>query len=421
MDGLPLEGIRVVTLTVVWAGPFAEMLLADWGAEVIRVESTQQLLSVSRGALARPPHVAVVNASPQASYKDNEAGKRPWNRMARFNYHARNKLGCTMDLMQPKGKDLFKQLIAKSDVFIENNSAGVADRLGIGWAVLKEVNPRLVMISLPGYGNYGPYKTFRGFGVQQEATSGHTWLRGYPDLDPGTNTVVYHADACSGTQAAFAVMLALRQRRRTGRGQFIDLAQTETAISHQADAVIDYTMNGRVRRTTGNRHSSAAPCGAYRCRGEDEWVTITVFDDKDWEGFCRALGDPEWTADEKFSSSVRRWENQDELDRLVEAWTSQRNNYEVMYALQKEGVAAGPVISSKDAFDDPHLVERGHFEELYQEDCGKYLTPSFLWRARNTPNSIQRPAVRLGEHNEYVYKEILGVSKEEYAQLAVLC
>ncbi|MDO8672279.1 MAG: CoA transferase, partial [Dehalococcoidia bacterium] len=410
MGGLPLEGIRVTTLTVVWAGPFAEMLLADWGAEVIRAENLQYFSPSTRGPMARPPEIAVRGALTRHSYMNDEAGERPWNRAVLFNYHARNTLSCTMDVTQQKGKEIFKQLIAKSDVFIENNSGGAVDRLGFGYEALSTVNPRLIMVSMPGYGCYGPYKSYLGFGKHLEATGGHTLLRGYPDLDPGTNTDVYHADACSGAKAALAVMMALRHRRRTGKGQFIDLAQVESAICHQAAAVLDYTMNGHVRSTTGNRHPSAAPCGAYRCIGEDEWVAITV-GDSDWAGFCRALGlsngRTDWTEDARFSTAIGRWQNQDELDRLVEHWTSQRTNYEVMYALQKEGVAAGPVISNKDAWDDPHLIERGQFAELYQEDCGAYSTPTFPWRAKNTPNSIRSSAVLLGEHNEYVYKKLL--------------
>ena len=417
MKKLPLEGIRVTSLTLVWAGPFAEMLLADWGAEVIRVESTQRWPTSTRGFLARPPAAYVKNSSLLACYWNSEAGERPWNRCTIFNYHGRNKLGCTMDIAQPKGKEMFKRLIAKSDVFIENNAAGVVDRLGIGYEALKEVNPGLVMVGLPGYGNTGPYKSFHGYGAHQESTGGHTWLRGYPDLGPGANNLVLHVDAAAGALAAYSVMLALRHKRRTGKGQFIDLAQTEACVTHQFDPAMDYILNGRVRGATGNRHSSAAPCGAYRCKGEDEWVAITVNDDREWAGFCRAIGNPELTKDEKFSSCVDRWNNQDELDKLVEAWTSERNNYEVMYALQKEGVPAGPVISNKAAFDDPHLKKREVFEQLYQEDCGTYLTPAFLWRAEKTPNRIRKPAVRLGEHNEYVYKELIGVSEEEYAQL----
>ncbi|MDO8673461.1 MAG: CoA transferase [Dehalococcoidia bacterium] len=417
MGRLPLEGIRVAATTIVWAGSFAEMLLADWGAEVIKVESLDRFPTSTRGYLPRPTQLYVQNAPPTAAYPQNEAGARPWNRCSLFNYHARNKLSCTMDLTRPEGKELFKRLIAKCDVFIENNAYGVVDRLGIGYEVLKEITPGLIMVSLPGFGATGPYKDFRGFGMHQEAFAGHTWLRGYPDLDPSATAPVVHNDACAGANAAYAVMIALVQRRRTGAGQFIDLAQTEAAISHHADAVLDYTMNGRARESTGNRHASAAPCGAYRCRGEDEWVAITIYDDLDWTGFCRTLGNPAWTKEDRFSSSLTRWNNQDALDRLVENWTSRQSSYEVMYALQEQGVAAGPVISNKDAFDDPQLIERGQFEELHQEECGNYLTPGLLWRAEYTPNRIRLPAVRLGEHNEYVYKEVMGISDDEYARL----
>ncbi len=420
MAGLPLEGIRVVDITVIYAGPFAAMNLADWGAEVIRVESIKHFQVLTRGSIARPPQEIVSNpvrTGGLATYCQRDVSFRPWNCWTLFNAHARNKLGCTMDLTQPRGKELFKRLIKVSDVFLESNAPHVMENLGLTYDVLREVNPKLIMLSMPGFGSYGPYKYYRSLGVHQECFIGHTFLRGYPDSDPSTTTTLYHADEAAGATAAFAVLAALHYRNRTGKGQFIDMAQAEATMPHLGEAIMDYTMNKRVQTSTGNRLPGAAPCGCYRCRGEDRWINITVTSDGEWEGLCRAMGNPEWANDDRFSDSLSRGENQDELDRRIEEWTVKQNHYDLMYLLQGEGVPAGPVIFEDDAYTDPHLRERGFFEELTHEECGTHLYPGLGWKMSKTPNHLRLPPVRLGEHNEYVYKQLLKVSDDEYGEL----
>jgi len=420
MAKLPLEGIRVVDITVIYAGPFATMNLADWGAEVIRVESTKHFQVLTRGGMARPPQEIVSNPTRTgglATYCNRDVTFRSWNRWTLFNAHARNKLGCTMDLTQPRGKELFKKLIQVSDVFLESNTPHVMENLGLTYDVLKEVNPRLIMLSMPGFGQYGPYKYYRSLGVHQECFIGHTFLRGYPDSDPSTTSTLFHADEAAGATAAFAVLAALHYRDRTGKGQFINMAQAEATMPHLGEAIMDYTMNKRVQTSSGNRLPGAAPCGCYRCQGEDRWINITVTSDEEWEGLCRAIGEPQWTREERFSDSPSRDKHQDELDKLIEEWTIKENHYTLMYLLQREGVPAGPVIFEDDAYTDPHLKERGFFEELTHEECGTHLYPGLGWRMSKTPNNLRLPPVRLGEHNEYVYKQVLKVSDEEYRKL----
>ena len=420
MAKLPLQGIRVVDITVIWAGPFATLNLADWGAEVIRVESIKHFQVLTRGGNARPPQDLVSNPTRTgglATYCNRDVSFRPWNRFTLFNAHARNKLSCTMDLAQPKGKELFKRLIQASDVFLESNAPHVMEHLGLTYDVLKEVNPGLIMISMPGFGNYGPCKYYRALGAHQEGFIGHTHLRGYPDSDPSTTSTLFHADEAAGAHAALAVLLALYYRNRTGKGQFIDMAQAEATMPHLGEAIMDYTMNKRVQTSSGNRLPGAAPCGCYHCQGEDRWINITVSTDKEWEGLCRAMGNPQWTREERFSSSLSRDRNQDELDKRIEEWTVTQDHYALMYRLQREGVPAGPVIFEDDAYNDPHLKERGFFEELTHTECGTHLYPGLGWRMSKTPNNLRLPPVRLGEHNEYVYKQVLKVSDEEYMEL----
>ncbi len=434
MAKLPLAGIRVVDITVIWAGPYATMFLGDWGAEVIRVESCQHFPLYTRGIMRNPPLEWVQKRVGYGTHK--KEGHNPetaHNTFHIFNAHARNKLSMTVNLQKPEGKDIFKRLIAVSDVFVESNSPRVKERLGITWEDLKKVNPGLIMLSLSAFGDTGPYKYYRALGAHQEGFGGHTYARGYAKEDPSTTTTLYHTDEAGGIAGALAVMMALYQKRRTGEGQYIDAAQVEAFIPHLAQGVMDYTMNGRITERVGNRDYHGAVQGCYRCadaRGKwvpgagdepmqeivDTWVNITVTDN-DWPRFCRALGNPEWTAYPKFADHLSRLKNHDELDIHIENWTREHDHYEVMHILQNHGVAAGPVIDEQDAYSDPHLKERGFFEQMTQKDCGTHLYPGLPFKMSKIPNRLRLPPVRLGEHNEYVYKKILGLSDEEYDSL----
>lgn len=419
MAGLPLEGVRVLDLTVVWAGPFGTMLLADMGAKVIRVENVNVWPTYTRGIMARPPKELAAQYLPWTlGYPDRDPGQRPWNRVSMFNAHARNKLSCTIDLTHPRGRELFWHLVPLCDIVYENNAPETMEKLGITYETLRAARPDIIYVQVPGYGATGPYRNYRALGVHLEGAVGHTLLRTYPDLDPSQTSAVYTGDYLAGAVGAFAALLALHYRRRTGRGQHIDLAQAENAIAMLFQAYMDYALNGRIQTSLGNRDPAAVQ-GCYPCReeGRDRWVVITIRTDEEWQGFCRALGDPDWAHDPKFADPAQRRRHQDELDRHIADWTSQHTSYEVMHILQRHGVPAGAVMDAKDACEDPHLNARGFFQELHQEDCGTHRYPGLLWRYSRTPMSIRRGPVRLGEDNEYVYKELLGVSEEEYRTL----
>jgi crotonobetainyl-CoA:carnitine CoA-transferase CaiB-like acyl-CoA transferase len=425
MAKLPLEGVRVAATPVVFAGPFATMLLADLGAEVILVESIHHFPSITRGYMPKPPQAMVPTTGATfggtggiQTYVDHWAGDRPWDRFVMFHALGRNKLSCCIDLSRPEGVDVFKRLIKVSDVFFESNAADAMEKLGLTYDVLREVKSDLIYLSMPGLGCSGPHKYCSIFGAQLQALAGHTWLTRYPDLDyTTTQSLIFHSDAAAGATAAFAILCALRYRRRTGKGQFIDLAQLETVIPHLGEAIMDYTMNKRVREPLGNRHPSMAPHGVYRCRGDDKWVVIAVSSEEEWQGLCRAIGNPTWTTEERFLTALGRLEHQDELDRYVEAWTSTHDNYEVMCIMQKEGVAAGPVLDQRDALHDPQLASRGFFEVVSHREAGTHLYPGMLWKMSGTPLSIRKPPPCLGEHNEYVFKNVIGMSDEEIADL----
>ncbi|MCH7746192.1 MAG: CoA transferase [Chloroflexi bacterium] len=417
MPKLPLEGFRILDMTVVWAGTYCATLLADMGAEVIRIESTKAFVPLTRGLMAHPTESLIKNSMPMLGGMPGRVpGARPWNRSPTFNAHARNKLSMTVDLLQPRGMEMFKRLVKTSDVFVENNVSETMDKLGISYDMLKEQNPDIIMLRMPAYGNTGQYKNFRSLGIHMEGTIGHSLLRGYADMDSSANTPVYVADAAGGAQGAFAVMAALHYRKRTGKGQLIELAQAENALPYLGQFFMDYSMNARNGSTIGNRHPYAIQ-GCYPCAGEDRWVNITLFDDRDWEAFCKAIGNPEWSKDERFANLISRHNSHDEIDTHISEWTRQRDHYEVMRLLQDAGVAAGAVMDQRDAYNDPHLNERGMFEEVTQEDTGTHLYPGAPFKMTEPPLTIRRGPVRLGEDNEYVYKTLLEVSDEEYAEL----
>ena len=412
-ENLPLSGIRVLDITVVWAGPYCTSFLADMGAEVIRVESTARLPPPpTRGATAHPSE----DIAKSSGLPGGVPGARPWNRVPLFNAHARNKLSMTVDLLKPDGMDIFKRLAKISDVFVENNPSETMNKLGISYDMLREQNPEIIMVRMPAYGNSGPYRNFRGFGLHMESVVGHGLLRGYRDMDPTSNTSVLMADAAGGTQAAFGVLAALHHRNRTGEGQLIELPQAESVIPFLGTAFMDYSMNGRNASAIGNRHPHAIQ-GCYPCLGEDRWVVITIVDDSDWQAFVKAVGYPNWAMAEEFKDHISRYRNHDALDQHITEWTSERDHKEVMHLLQSAGVAAGAVLDQRDAYDDPHLKNRGVFEEAYQEDTGTHLYPGAPFKMSETPIRIRRGPVRMGEDNEYVYKTLLKVSDEEYAEL----
>jgi crotonobetainyl-CoA:carnitine CoA-transferase CaiB-like acyl-CoA transferase len=418
MSKLPLQGIRILDFTVVWAGPFATMLLADYGAEVIRVESLQFFPSVTRGVMARPDQ-DMLRAMPgyAGAYPEREPGRRPWNRHPMFNPHARNKLGMTIDLSRQRGRDLFLKLVGISDVLIENHSARFMENLGLTYAVLVQSKPDLIMVSMPAFGMSGPYKYYQGFGINVESVCGLTWLRSYPDADPTETSTTLHMDAVSGAGAAFAIMAALYHRRRSGKGQFIDFAQAENLLQSIGESLMDYTMNGRSQTSLGNRHPFMAPHGCYPCQGRDRWVVIAIANDAEWSSFCQALGNPAWAAEARFADAASRYRFQAALDGHIAAWTQQHHAWEIMHRLQQAGIAAGPVMREPDLFSDVHLHARGFFQVVTQAEAGTYPYPGAMWQMSKTPMTFRRPPVRMGEDNDYVYRELLKLDDGEIATL----
>ena len=415
---LPLQGVRVAALTIVWAGPYATALLSDLGAEIIRMESPNYSPYLTRGATPRPSQAYLDALSGwSGAMPDRKVGERPWNRWPLFNAHARNKLGMTVDLTQPSGQEVAHRLLQASDVFIENNVPETLEKLQLTYEQVSEVNPGIVMISMPAFGTTGPYKNYRALGVNNEGVAGHNSLRGYTDMDASALSPVFSADAAAGASAAFAAMAALHHRRRTGQGQYIEVSQTENFLPYLGEYFMDYFMNGRVGETMGNRQPHALQ-GCYPCLGDDKWINISIFDEAEWQGFCRVMEHPTWTTEPEFATHEDRRRYHDVLDTHIAEWTLQHDAHTVMGLLQGAGVPAGAVLDQADAFADPHLEARGFFQSAYQEDCGTHLYPSAPFRMSVTDPKIRTGPVRLGGDNEYVYKTVLGYSDGEYEALA---
>ncbi len=382
-----LDGIKVVDFTWHLTGPLSTKALSDCGAEVIRVESRKR------------PDIQRVGA-----------------KTGSFSQYNTGKLGITLNLATPKGLELCKRLIARADIVVENFAGGAMDRMGLGYEVLRRIKPDIIMCSSCMQGQTGPHAKHPGSGHKLTSLAGYSHITGWPDRDPGF--IGAYTDFIGPRFNIIAIMAALEYRRRTGKGQYLDMSQFENAVHFISALSLDYQSNNRAVARIGNQCEYAAPHNAYRCVGQDRWCTVAVFTDQEWRSFCGVIGNPEWTKDEKFATLRGRKANEEELDRHVEDWTRTRTAEEVMNSMQSHGVPAGVVETGEDILDkDPQYKYRNTFVQLDHPDGGKYRTqagPHFLMS--KTKFDVRR-APRLGEHNEYVFKGILGLSDAEYDAL----
>jgi benzylsuccinate CoA-transferase BbsF subunit len=311
---------------------------------------------------------------------------------------------------------VLSRLVRISDAIVENNTPSSLERLGITYEWLRGIRQDIIYVQLSSFGQTGPYRDYRALGLQVDAFCGHDMLRRYRDRDPSYNTWAVPSDFAGGVAAASACLLALLHRKRTGQGQHVDISMVENFLNLIGHIIMDYTMNGRVQESHGNRDPDMAQ-GVYRCKGEDRWIAITIATDQQWKGFVEAAGNPQWARAPHFATLTDRIRNQDALDACIQSFTSQYDHRELAELLQRRGVPAGPVLDDADAFADPHLQARGFFIPVSHADAGKHLYPGMPWKLSRTPLGVRTPPVRLGEHNEYIYKELLGYSDKEYREL----
>ncbi len=393
------ERLRVVDLSMGWAGPLVGAMLTEMGAEVIKIEDTRHF-DWWRGSLSMGP--------PE---------EHPIERSAVFNTVNRGKLGVTLNLADPRGVEVLKRLAVTADVLIENYSAGVMERLGLSYRVLSELNPRLVMISMPSFGAEGPERDARGYGNTVEAMAGVTGLTGYHDGGQPYTLSNALGDPIGGLNGMFAVMVALHERERTGRGQWIELAQVEAAIPLMAEAILDYQLTGKIPPPRGNRHPKHAPHGIYRCAGEDNWIAVGVESEAQWRALLGALGLEELAADPRFATAEARKRNEDALDDALSRAFGSREVEEIARRLIGAGVPAGQVNSAPAVMADEQIQARGFFVPVERAVVGTHLYPGAVARFSQTPLETDRPAPLLGEHNETVLREVLGMSDAEIEAL----
>ena len=385
---LPLTGVRVLDLSRVWAGPLATKFLADMGAEVIKVQPVRHF------ALDR---------------LDNATGY--WHQCNA------NKQAICIEFARPEGIALFKGLAAVSDVVLENFTPRVMPGFGLGYDVLSRINPQLVMISCPAMGTTGPEAGYAALGESIEALAGIVAQTGYRDEDRPMKSGINYADPIVGMQAAAAVLAALVHRRRTGAGQFIDLSMRETTVSLIGEQILDYAANGRLPQRIGNRHPFFAPQGAYRCRGEDQWLTICVRSDAEWRALCNVIGRPELAADPRVADVAGRRAHHDELDAILSEWAEAQDKHRATEALQAAGVAAAPVLHIPELIADPHLNARRFWVPVEQPGFGTHPYPTLPFQLTRAPVEVKTPPPQFAEHNRRVLGGLLGLSEAEVARL----
>ena len=400
MGKLPFEGIRVADFGWILAAPLASQWLATLGADVIRIESK------ARPDLVRSGAVGGVIPGPDPS----------WNRVATFNSVNYSKRGCTLDMTKPKAQELAYRIIEKSDVVNEAFTTPVVERFGLTYDKLKSIKPDIILIANSSLGKTGPLGDVAGMGPANQAFAGLPSMTGYEGGTP-TGMGGTWPDYTVGLTLAYLIISALYHRQRTGEGLYIDHSMAETVMSMIPGQLLDYSMNGRVAVPRGNRDDLAVPHNLYRCQGDDKWIAISVHDERQWAAFCKAAGHSEWLEDERFCDSFSRHLNVKELDALVTEWTLTLTNMEVMERLQAVGVPAGPSQNNEALINDPQLQFRNQFIETDHVEVGRRVSMGLQGQFSAIPERRYNAAPAMGQHNEEVFHDFLGLSREEIDRL----
>ncbi|MGD0074169.1 MAG: CoA transferase [Candidatus Binataceae bacterium] len=397
MADLPLSGIRVLDFSWAWAGPFCTLQLAHLGAEVIRLETAKR--------------VCVTRAIPP--FADNVPGP---NRAGYFNQYNQGKRSVLLDLSKPEAQEIARQLARHCDVAVQNFAAGVMDKLGLGYDRLRAMRPDIIMASLSGYGQYGPYREYVGYGPPAGALAGFFSTTGY-EGGPPCEIGISYADPNAGVYGSLSIMSALVHRARTGQGQHIDLSQWEAALVLMGEGMLEFAMNGRSPDRAGNHDRVMAPHECYPAKGEDQWVSIAVGTEAEWRSLCQAMGQPALADDPRFRTAELRKRNEAALDEIVSAWTSQQDKLAATEKLQSAGVATFPPLSNKELTEDRHLLERGYLVSLEHPEVGKRIHAGIPWTMSGTPCKVRSAAPLRGADTEAVLTELLGYTKADIERL----
>jgi benzylsuccinate CoA-transferase BbsF subunit len=399
MARLPLEGVRVADFTWIGAGSYTTKLLADFGADVIKVESSK----------------AIDPVRATGPFKDGKPGV---NRSGYFADRNTSKRAMTLNLKNPKARELARKLIAGSDIVANNFAPGTMEGFGLGYADVTVFKSDIIYISMSMQGASGPDAGYVGFGLTIGALCGMQYLAGPPDREPAGTGTNYPDHVPNPTHGAFAVLAALRHKRRTGQGQFIDFAQTEPTIALLGPELIDYTVNGRIAERRGNDNRNAAPRGAYPCKGKDRWIAISVYTDEQWRALVEVLAAEHALGAAQWRTSAGRYAERRQLDALMGTLTVNREAEQLMHALQARGVPAGVVQNAQDLIDhDPQLAHRGHWVRLPHKEMGTTIYNAPPFHLSRTPADLRRAAPLLGEHTEEICTQLLGVDAADLATL----
>ncbi|HTY55042.1 MAG TPA: CoA transferase [Candidatus Binataceae bacterium] len=395
----PLDGVRALDLTTFWAGPQPAAILADFGAEVIKIEAIQRLDPFRA-------YGAPTNPTPEPAYE--------WSSL--FNAVNRNKRGITLNLTSDEGRNLFKKLLVKSHVVLENYSPRVLTQFGLSYEVLREINPAVVLTSVSGFGQTGPWRDYVSFAAIGEALSGISSLTGYTDegvLLQGVGV----SDPYTGLTAAFATLSALYVARETGKGQHIDVSQLEASLPFIADVFMDFSLNQRTRIRRTNEDPARAPHGCFPAKGDDNWIAISIGTQTEWQNLVEVMGKPDWAAAETFATPLNRYRNRKALNDLVAQWTSSQDKDHLARELQAKKVSAAPVRTPSEQLGDPQLEATSFFQFVERRYCGRQPYPSFPVRFDGTYPRIHRAGPTVGEDNHYVFTELLGLNASELERL----
>ena len=379
---LPLKGVRVLDLSWIIAGPTATRFLAMMGAEVIKV-----------GSARRPD---------------------PSTRGAPFQAYNQSKLYAALNISRPEGLELAMRLVSVSDVVIENFAAGVIERLGLGYDALRQAKPDIIMLSSSGTGHSGPDKDYVAYGSLLQYYTGWNAISGYPNSEPIKGGL--WADPWVGMELAMVAAAALNHRAVTGEGNYVDFSMAEALTASIPEALLDYQMNDRVPELMGNADSQHCPHNVYRCKGSDRWLAIAVTSDEEWRALCGVIGWHDLSDDPSLADAKGRREQQHKIDAAITEWTQHHEDYEAMGVLQDAGIPAVPYLSPQRVFTDPQLREGGFFTTLTASDGKQRDLPALGWRFEGGPEPRITAAPVLGQHNDYVYGELLGLSDDEVAK-----
>jgi crotonobetainyl-CoA:carnitine CoA-transferase CaiB-like acyl-CoA transferase len=406
MTRLPLEGLRVIDSSYVFSVPYCGGLLADLGAEVIKIEGPGRLDIPRQGVFS-------------GAHPDNEPGEDPYNRTSTYNLLNRGKKSLVLDLARPEGREVLKDLIRVSDIFLENFTPRVMRNWGLDYPNMKKLKPDIVMVSNSGYGQGGPYSAYPAQATTQEATHGLAHVTGYRGDIPSKAGQSF-VDFLASWACLMGTALGLRYRHRFGKGLWVDVGMYQLGCYMVSEYVLDWQANKRLGERIGNRHPWCAPQGCYPCAGSDQWCVVSVRDDEEWAALCRVMDRSELTQDPRFATNRERMTHHDEIDAIIAGFTKSMTKHEVMERLQAAGVPAGAVFDARDVNLDPHHWVRGFLERVPfppERRMGQRVIIGRPWRFSRTPLAVRGPGPTLGQHNRDVLQGTLGYTDRQYADL----